>query len=88
MGPGTTGWGYGPGYGYGCGLGCQQPRRSINESDAERMLRNYISPTPNLQVGSIRDRGDSFEADVITKDRSLVGRLLLDKNTGWIRTFY
>ena len=30
----------------------------------------------------------NFEADVVTKDNSLADKILVDKNTGWMRPAY
>jgi len=60
----------------------------MTKFDAQLALRNYVTRDPNVQLGSIRDKGDSFEADVIGKDRSLVGRVTVEKDTGWIRPIY
>ena len=68
--------------------GYQEAERSMSKFDAQLALRNYVTRNPNLQLGSIRDKGDTFEADVIGKDRSLVGRVTVEKDTGWIRSIY
>jgi hypothetical protein len=56
--------------------------------DAQLALRNYVTRNPELQLGTIRDKGDAFEADVIGRDRALVGRILVEKDTGRIRSTY
>ena len=66
--------------------GYREAERSMSKFDAQLALRNYVTRNPNLQLGSIRDKGDTFEADVIGKDRSLVGRVIVEKDTGWIRS--
>ena len=68
--------------------GYQEPGRAITNFEARLALRDYVTRDPNVQLGSIRDKGDSFEADVIGKDRSLVGRVLVEKDTGRIRPIY
>ena len=80
MGPGMMGQGYGPQY--------QQPQKPVTKSDAESMLQNYVSRNPNLKVGTVQDEGNSFEANVTTKDGSLVNKLFVDKDTGRIRSEY
>jgi hypothetical protein len=52
------------------------------------MLQNYVSRNPNLKVGTVQDEGNSFEANVTTKDGSLVNKLFVDKDTGRIRSEY
>jgi hypothetical protein len=80
MGPGMRGQGYGPQY--------QQPQKPVTKSDAESMLQAYVSRNPNLKVGTVQDEGNSFEANVTTKDGSLVNKLFVDKDTGRIRSEY
>jgi len=43
---------------------------------------------PNLKLGQETDKGTRYEFDVVTKDNSLVDRLLVSKNTGEIRSAY
>ena len=96
MGPGTMGYGYGmgpgmmgPGYGYNQQY--QQPQRPVTEKDAKGIVENYLNSTrnPNLTLGKIKDEGSAFEAEIVTKNNSsLVDRVLVDKNTGWLRSVY
>ena len=90
MGPGMMG----PGYGYGPNqqypYAQQQPQKPIDKDQAKTMVENYLKSTgnPNLKLGGIKDEGQSFEADVVTKDNSLADKILIDKNTGWMRPAY
>jgi hypothetical protein len=68
--------------------GYRGPEGAMTRFDAQLALRNYVTRDPNVQLGSIRDKGDTFEADVIGKDRSLVGRVIVEKDTGRIRPTY
>jgi hypothetical protein len=103
MGPGMMGRGYGrgpgygmgpgmmgPGYGYGYGPQYQQPQKPLDKEEAKAMVEDYLNSTrnPNLQLGKIEDKGSSFEADIVTKDGSLVDKLAIDKSTGWMRSAY
>jgi len=103
MGPGMMGYGMGPGMmGYGRGYGMmgpgygynqqyQQPQRTITEKDAKGIVENYLNSTrnPNLKLGKIKDEGSAFEADIVTKGNgSLVDKILVNKNTGWLRSAY
>lgn len=104
MGPGTMGgqgYGYGmgpgmmgPGQGYGPSqqnpYAQQQPQKPIDKDQAKSMVENYLKSTgnPNLKLGDIKDEGQNFEADVVTKDNSLADKILIDKNTGWMRPAY
>jgi hypothetical protein len=103
MGPGMMGYGMGPGMmGYGGGYGMmgpgygynqqyQQPQRTITEKDAKGIVENYLNSTrnPNLKLGKIKDEGPAFEVDIVTKSNgSLVDKILVNKNTGWLRSAY
>jgi hypothetical protein len=94
MGPGMMyrGWGMGPGmmYGYGYGPQYQQRQSPLEKKDAETMVQNYLNATrnPNLKLGKIKEEGSTFEAEIVTKNGSLVDQLLIDKNTGWMRSGY
>jgi len=93
MGPGMMGRGWGPGMmcpGYGYGPQYQQVQKSLEEKDAKAILENYLRSTrnPNLKLGKIEDRGNFFEGEILTKNDSLVDKILVDKNTGWIRSVY
>ncbi|MBW2120677.1 MAG: hypothetical protein JRH07_02375 [Deltaproteobacteria bacterium] len=90
MGPGMMGRGYGPQYGPQYGPPYGEYQKPMGKSDAEGILKNHLDSlrNPNLKLGKIEDRGDVFEADIVTKDGSLVDRLLVDKNTGWVRSVY
>jgi len=90
MGPGMmgSGQGYGPSQQYPYAQ--QQPQKPIDKDQAKSMVENYLKSTgnPNLKLGDIKDAGQNFEADVVTKDNSLADKILVDKNTGWMRPAY
>lgn len=98
MGPGY--WGHmGPGYGrsmmgpgyedYCGGSGpATSEQKPITEKETEAILRDYIGRNPNLKVGEIKDKGTYFEGEIVTKDNSLVTRLTIDKNTGWVQPVF
>jgi hypothetical protein len=79
----------GPGYqGYG-----PQYRRSqgpLQEKDVKAMLEQYVQSTrnPNLKVGKITEKDTYFEGEILTKNNALVDKILVDKNTGWMRSEY
>jgi hypothetical protein len=39
-------------------------------------------------LGEIKDEGSFFGAELLTKDNSLVDKLIVDKNTGRMRSAY
>jgi hypothetical protein len=59
----------------------------LTKEQAKQLLENYVaySNNPNLKLGAISDKGDVFEATVVTKDGSLVETIQVDKKTGWFR---
>ena len=90
MGPGTIGPGYRNEYGPQYGSQYRQPQKQLEENDARAILENYLNSTrnPNLKLGKIEDKGNAFEAEILTKNDSLVDRILVDKNTGGMRSVY
>jgi hypothetical protein len=103
MGPGMMGPGYGmrpgmmgPGYGYGYGpqnrYGQQNPQLSkpLSKDQARQEVENYLSSTrnPNLKMGKIEDKGNDYEVNIETRDGSLVNKILVNKDTGWMRSAY
>ena len=91
MGPGMMGPQYGPQYGPGYqGPQYQQPQKPMDEKDAKELLENYLQSTrnPNLKLGKIEDKGNAFEAEIQTKEGTLVDKILVDKRTGWMRSVY
>jgi hypothetical protein len=86
MGQGMMGGGYGPQY----GPQYQQPQKPLDEKEATALLENYLQSTrnPNLKLGKIEDKGNAFEAEIQTKDGSLVDKILVDKNSRWMRSVY
>jgi hypothetical protein len=85
MGPGMMG-----GYGYGYGRQSQSPSQPIDAKEAEAIIKDYLKSTrnPNLKLGKIKDAGGAFEAEILTNNNDLVDRLLIDKETGFIRSAY
>ncbi|UCE51755.1 MAG: periplasmic heavy metal sensor [Desulfobacterales bacterium] len=95
MGPGMMdhGWGRGMGPGWSVRDYPQHYRSRkgpLEEKDAKAIVENYLRSTrnPNLKLGKIQDAGDVFEAEIVTKDNSLVDKVLVDREGGWIRPTY
>jgi hypothetical protein len=92
------GYGMGPGYGRGQGSMGRAPEQGetgptsgrletpLKEDGARTAVENYLQSTrnPNLKLGKITEQGDAFEAEIVTKDGSLVDKLLIEKSTGWM----
>ena len=102
-GMGSGGQNMGPGSGQGTGPGMnfpgdlrqytphtQQPQKPLDKNDARGLAEKYLKSTrnPNLHLGKIEDKGNAFEANVLTKNNSLADKILIDKNTGSLRSAY
>lgn len=100
MGPGYgRGSGMGPGMmggggmmGYGMGPGPQYPRLSkpLDKEGAKAEVENYLknSRNPNLKTGRIRDKGNTYEIEIVTKSNALVDKIQVEKNTGSMKSVY
>ncbi len=95
MGPGMMGSGRGrgmmPGWsGYDDPQHYRQGKGPFEEKDAGTIVANYIKSTrnPNLETGKVKDVGEAFEVEIVTKNKSLVDKVLVDKRSGWIRSAY
>jgi hypothetical protein len=99
MGPGMDPGMRGPGYELNrwqgwSGRDCPQqfdPRKgAFEEKDARAIVESYVKSTrnPNLEIGTIKDVGDAFEAEIVTKENSLVDRIRVDKKSGSMRSAY
>jgi hypothetical protein len=99
MGPGMMGSGGHQAYGMGAdmmnpndGNGPQhrQNQTYLDSKAADRIFEDYLKSrhNPNLKLGEIKDEGSFFEAKLLTKDNSLVDKLIVDKNTGRMRSAY
>ena len=92
MGPGMMGRGYGmgPGYSRPYAPQYQQPSEPLNKDEAKQEVENYLKSTrnPNLKIGAVDEKGDHYEVAIETKDGALVDKILVDKETGWMRSAY
>jgi len=92
MGPGMMGRGYGYGQQYGGQYGpqYQQPQKPLDENEAKEEVEGYLKSTrnPNLKIGDVQEKGNDYEINIVTKDGSLVDKILVNKETGWMRPAY
>lgn len=101
MGSGYSGSWYGRHMGAmdtGCGCCCQNMSgyygmhrtEPLTKNDAETMIRDYLHRlgNPNLKQGKITETDHEFEVEIVTKDNSLVEKVLIDKENGWMRETY
>ena len=74
----------------GSGSQYSRGKGALSKEDAGSIVKDYLTSTrnPNLKLGKIKDAGNAFEAEIVTKDNSLVDRLLIDKSSGWMRPAY
>jgi hypothetical protein len=68
----------------------RQFNNPIDRRDARVLVQNYLDSTnnPNLKLGQETDKGTGYEFDIVTKDRSIVDRLLVSKDTAEIHSAY
>lgn len=68
----------------------QQQNRPLNEGQAKKKVEDYLKSTgnPHLKLGKVEDKGDAYEVEIVTKDGSLVDKILVNKNTGSMRSIY
>ena len=60
----------------------------MNESKARMLLQEYVAANPNLEVGGIKEKDEVYVGRIETKDGSLVEKVLVDKQTGWMKKTY
>ena len=57
----------------------------INKEEAKGIISFQLRRSnPNLKVGKVTEKEEGFEITIVTKDNSLVDRLVVEKNTGRI----
>lgn len=81
------------GHGHGMGPGPQQYRQQqgpLTEKDARALVEGNLkaSRNPNLKVGNVKDAGNTFEVEIVTKNNAPVDKVLVDKQTGMTRSAY
>ncbi|MBI5182724.1 MAG: hypothetical protein HZA06_07455 [Nitrospirae bacterium] len=62
----------------------------ITKDEAATILQNHLKWTrnPNLKLGKITEKETGFEAEIVTKDNSLVNKIFIDKETGRTKPIY
>ncbi len=62
----------------------------ITKDEATTILQNHLKWTrnPNLKLGKITEKEKGFEAEIVTKDNSLVNKIFIDKETGRTKPVY
>lgn len=92
---GKGGMGKGGGMHYRCrgGMASQYvPRQGaeLTEKDAQGLLQDYLKANnnPNLKLGGISNKDGFYEAEILTKEGSLVDKIQVNKANGWFRSAY
>jgi len=58
-------------------------------AQAEGLVRGLLQHrTPPLRIGTVREAGQVYEAEVVTPRGTLVDRLLVEKASGRVRSLY
>jgi hypothetical protein len=62
----------------------------LDKDQVKQEVENYLKSTrnPNLRVGKIEEKGNHYEVYIETKGGALADQLLVDKDTGWMRSAY
>jgi hypothetical protein len=64
-------------------------RPALTEQQAHDVVENAVKKwNPGLEVGKIKDEGSFFEAEILTEEKDVFGRLAVDKQSGQIRVIY
>jgi len=81
---------------FGWNTGCQ-PRpeaattvKPLSKDQAKLLVENYVrqANNPNLKVGEIKEKDGYYLAEILTTEGSLVDRVDVHKQMGWIRSAY
>lgn len=66
----------------------QQGNLNLSTDDVKKRFEGWLTwrGNPRLKVGEVREKNaDTIEADIVTKDNSLVQRFAVDRHTGAYR---
>lgn len=74
----------------GQGPGYYRSGEPLTLDQAKTAVERYItySKNPNIKLGQITEKDHYFEAEIVTKEGSLADKLMVDKQTGLIRSLY
>ena len=68
-----------------CWSGSAESAVQINKDEAKSLISFQLRRSnPNLKVGKVTEKEVGFEVTIVTKEDSLVDRLMVEKNTGRI----
>jgi hypothetical protein len=61
----------------------------VTLEQARRVVEYRLGDNPYVRIGDSTDTGDGFEFDILTRDsRELVDRVVVEKETGRVRSMY
>ena len=64
-------------------------RPALTEQQAKDVVEKAVKKwNSDLEVGKIKDGGSFFEAEILTEEKEVFGRLAVDKQSGQIRVIY
>jgi hypothetical protein len=64
-------------------------RPALTQQQAHDVVENAVKKwNPDLEVGKIKDGGSFYEAEILTEEKEVFGRLAVDKQSGQIRVIY
>jgi hypothetical protein len=68
----------------------QTPGKLFSEDKAKVLLQNYLDDTnnPDLKLAAITYKDSLYEAWILSKGRSLVDNMEVNKETRWFRSAY
>jgi len=63
---------------------------AVDEDRARAEVESYLKSTgnPNLKLGKVQDEGEAYQVEIVTKDGSLVNKILVNKNDGSMKSIY
>lgn len=85
------------GSGYGCPMMGNQINQDLHatmapiaKEQAVTIVQDYVQSlgNPNLKLGRVKESDTGFEIEIVTKDDSLVVKILVDKRTGLTQPIY
>ncbi len=62
----------------------------LTMDQAKVLVENHLTSigNPNLKSGKFTEKEISYEVEIVTREGSLVDKLIVDKQTGWMRSVY
>lgn len=69
----------------------QQTGKTLTQEDAVSIVQDYLTGTgnPNLEIGKVEKKEDgNYLVEILTKDGSLVNKILVDRKTGRFTSIY